>query len=464
MAVKAVVLAAGAGTRMKSNAPKVLHDLAGQPLLHWVLDSIAPLALDEIMVVVGHQAAEVEKVLPRGVVARVQEQQLGTGHALRAGLADTPVAGDTILVLPGDMPLLAEATIGRLLEAHLAGGTAATVLTARIEDSDFGRILRDGDGDFVRIVELRDADPDQAAITEVNGGVYVFAGSLLEAALDKLTTENSQGEYYLTDVIGILVSQGHKVGTVESDAVELAGVNSHQQLAAAGELARQRINDRWMSEGVWMQDPARVYLGAHVRLSPGVRIYPDVHLEGTTEVGAGANIGPDVYALNSTIGIGSRVWYSVLRDSSVGEGAEVGPYASLRPGTVLEARSKLGTFVETKNTRLGEGAKVPHLAYMGDAEIGAKANVGAGSITCNYDGVSKYPTKIGERAFIGSDTMLVAPVTIGDDAVTGAGSVITHDVSPGALAVERAEQREIRGYAARVEARKKKKQQGDTEH
>ncbi|MDR9451872.1 MAG: DapH/DapD/GlmU-related protein, partial [Acidimicrobiia bacterium] len=265
---------------------------------------------------------------------------------------------------------------------------------------------------------------------------------------------------YLTDVIGILASAGHQIGTVAGDPADLAGVNSHQQLAAAAAVARQRINDRWMSEGVWMQDPARVYLGARVKLSPGVRLYPDVHLEGTTEIGADATLGPDVYALNSSVGAGSRVWYSVLRDSSVGEGAEVGPYASLRPGTVLEARSKLGTFVETKNTRLGVGAKVPHLAYMGDADIGAGANVGAGSITCNYDGVAKHTTKIGERAFIGSDTMLVAPLTVGEDAVTGAGSVITRDVSPGALAVERGEQKEIRGYAARVEARRKKKQQG----
>ena len=210
-----------------------------------------------------------------------------------------------------------------------------------------------------------------------------------------------------------------------------------------------------------MQDPDRVYIGARVRLAPGVRLYPDVHLEGTTEVGSDSVVGPDVFALDTRVGAGTRIWYSVLRGSSVGDGAEVGPYASLRPGSLLEASSKLGTFVETKNTRVGEGAKVPHLAYMGDADIGARANVGAGSITCNYDGVSKHQTKIGERAFIGSDTMLVAPVTIGDDAVTGAGSVITHDVPPGALGVERSEQKEIRDYAARLEARKKKKQQGE---
>ncbi len=461
MAVKALVLAAGAGTRMKSNAPKVLHDLAGLPLLQWVLDAIEPLALDEVVVVVGHGAAEVEKVLPEGVMARLQDQQLGTGHAVRAGLTGMEISGSSILVLPGDMPLLTGSTIRNLVETHQEGSAAATVLTAEIDHSDFGRMVRDETGRLLSIVELKDANQDQVSVREVNGGVYVFDGNLLGEALESLTTENAQGEYYLTDVIGMLVGAGHTVDTVMTSAAELTGVNSHQQLADAARLVRRRINERWMSEGVWMQDPERVYIGARVRLSPGVRIFPDVHLEGTTEVGGDTVLGPDVYALDTHIGTGSRVWYSVMRGSSVGDGAEVGPYASLRPGTVLEARSKLGTFVETKNTRLGEGAKVPHLAYMGDADIGARANVGAGSITCNYDGVSKYPTKIGERAFIGSDTMLVAPVTIGDDAYTGAGSVITQDVPPGALAVERSEQREIRDYAARVEARKKKKQQGE---
>lgn len=461
MAVKAVVLAAGAGTRMKSARPKVVHDLAGLPLLQWVLDAVYPLGLDEVMAVVGHRADEVVDLLPQSVIARHQDEQLGTGHALKTGLAGTEIAGCAILVLPGDMPLLSGSTISQLLEAHDDSGAAATVLTAETENSDFGRILRNERGDLVGIVELRDADPDQAALTEVNGGVYVFDGNLLGAALDRLTPDNVQGEYYLTDVIGILVEEGHAVGTVVTDPVELTGVNSHQQLAVAANLVRRRINDKWMSEGVWMQDPERVYIEARVKLAPGVRIYPDVHLEGTTRVGEDTVLGPDVYALNTRIGAGSRLWYSVMRDSTVGDGAEVGPYASLRPGTLLEARSKLGTFVETKNTRLGEGAKVPHLAYMGDADIGARANVGAGSITCNYDGVSKHPTTIGERAFIGSDTMLVAPVTVGDDAVTGAGSVITRDVSPGALAVERAEQKEIGDYAARLEARKKKKQQSE---
>lgn len=458
MAVRAVVLAAGAGTRMKSTTPKVLVDLAGRPLLHWVLDALAPLNIDGTFVVVGHQAEEVAQILPAGAIARLQDRQLGTGHALQAGLADTVIEDDVVLVLPGDMPLLTHETISSLLGEHQDGNAAATVLTARIEGSDFGRIVRGDHGEVVGIVEVRDADEDQLAITEVNAGVYVFDGNSLGSVLHDLTDDNAQGEYYLTDVISLLVAAGHRVGTVPGDPIELTGVNSHQQLADAAELVRTRINDHWMASGVWMKDPGRVYLDARVQLAPGVRLYPDVHLEGATEVAEGATVGPDVYALNSMIGPGARVWYSVLREATVGEGAEVGPYASLRPGTVLEAHSKLGTFVETKNTTVREGAKVPHLAYMGDADIGAKANVGAGSITCNYDGVAKYPTKIGERAFIGSDTMLVAPVTIGDDAVTGAGSVITHDVAPGALAVERSEQKEIPGYAARVEARKRKKQ------
>lgn len=461
MAVKAVVLAAGAGTRMKSTTPKVLHDLAGLPILQWVLDSIAPLELDEVVVVVGHQAEEVEQALGEGLTARRQHEQLGTGHAVQAGLQGMETDGHNVLVVPGDMPLLTPATVMELLTAHTTTGAAATLITTEIDHSDFGRILRNPAGEMTGIVEVKDADPEQMAISEVNGGVYVFDGTLLEQALAGLTTDNSQGEYYLTDIIEILVGAGHKVETITADPVELTGVNSHGQLAEAARLTRRWINERWMAAGVWMQDPERVYLGARVELARGVRLYPDVHLEGSTKVGEAAVLGPDVYALDTQIGRGSRVWYAVLRQASVGDGVEVGPYASLRPGSVLEKYSKLGTFVETKNTRVGEGAKVPHLSYMGDADIGARANVGAGSITCNYDGVSKHPTRIGERAFIGSDTMFIAPVEVGADAVTGAGSVISRDVPPGALAVERSDQKEIPGYADRLEARKKKKQQGE---
>ncbi len=355
------------------------------------------------------------------------------------------------------MPLVSADTLSRLVAEHRTGGSAATVLTADMEDSDFGRIVRDAGGRVTGIIEQRDATPAQLAVTEVNGGIYAFDGALLAAALEKVGTDNVQGEYYLTDVIGILAAGDHPVRTVTTDPLELTGVNSHAQLAGAAALLRGRIAERWMAEGVSIVDPDRTYIGARVTLAPGVRLYPGVHLEGSTQVGVGSTVGPDVFASDTSIGAGCRIWYAALRGSRVGDGVEVGPYASLRPGTVLEADCKIGTFVETKNTRVGAGAKVPHLSYMGDADIGARANIGAGSITCNYDGVRKSRTTIGEGAFIGSDTMLVAPVEIGADAYTGAGSVITRDVPPGALAVERADQREIPGYAARVEVRKQER-------
>ncbi len=455
MAVRAVVLAAGAGTRMKSDLPKVLHEVAGVPLLEWVLAALAATATEETVVVIGHGSDAVGEALPAGVSTCIQEEQLGTGHAVMAALECMgEVAGDTILVVPGDMPLLSGRVLDALLAEHHSSGAAVTMLTAEVSGSDFGRILRDEQGRITGIVEQRDATAEQLAITEVNGGVYAFDGALLAESLRQIGRDNVQGEYYLTDVIGILASRG--VAAMAADPVELTGVNSHHQLAAAASLMRHRIAEHWMAEGVWMLDPDRTYIGARVKLAAGVRLYPDVHLEGSTEVGPDTIVGPDVYAVDSVVGSGCRVWYAVLRDARVGDGAQVGPYASLRPETVLEADAKVGTFVETKNTRVGAGAKVPHLSYMGDADIGARSNIGAGTITCNYDGVRKHHTTIGEGAFIGSDTMLVAPVTIGNEAYTGAGSVITEDVPAGALAVERSTQKEIPGYAARVEGRRQK--------
>jgi bifunctional UDP-N-acetylglucosamine pyrophosphorylase/glucosamine-1-phosphate N-acetyltransferase len=304
------------------------------------------------------------------------------------------------------------------------------------------------------IVEDRDCTPEQRLITEINAGVYAFRAGHLEESLQEVSNDNAQGEYYLTDVAGILVGKGDRLEAVMASAQEVMGINSQDQLAEARKALQQRTNIRLMEAGVWMQDPDRTYVDDTVHVEPGARLYPGVHLEGSTSVAADAQIGPDVFAVDSSIGRGSTVWYSVLRSASIGENCEVGPYASLRPGSVLEDGAKAGTFVETKNTTLGKGAKAPHLAYLGDATIGARSNIGAGTITCNYDGDGKYQTEIGEDVFIGSDTMLVAPVKIGDKAVTGAGSVITEDVSEGALAVERSEQIEIPGYADRREARK----------
>jgi len=448
MSLRAIVLAAGRGTRMKSDLPKVLFPVAGRPLLSWVLDAVAGSSPDEVMVVVGYGADAVRAALPNGVRAVVQDPQLGTGHAVMVALeALGDVSGDTVLVVPGDTPLLRPATLQALVAAR--ADAPAALLTAVMPDpTGYGRVLRSG-GKVTGIVEHRDATPEQRAICEVAVSTYAFEGTALAAALAGLGQGNDQGEYYLTDAVAALAAGGEVRGVPVADPAEVQGVNSHAQLAAVAAEVRRRLNASWMAAGVEMLDPERVYLDAAVTLEAGVRLYPGVHLAGHTTVGAGAEVGPEVFAVDSALASGARVWYAVLRGAEVGEGAQVGPFASLRPGTRLEAGSKVGTFVETKATVVGRGSKVPHLSYMGDTVIGEDSNIGAGTITCNYDGREKHRTVIGDRVFIGSDTMLVAPVVIGDDATTGAGSVITRDVPPGALAVERGQQREVPGYAAR---------------
>ena len=457
MSLRAIVLAAGRGTRMKSDRPKVLFPVAGRPLLHWVLDAVAGAGPHETWVVVGHGAAEVQAALPRGVGAVLQEPQLGTGHAVMVALeAMGDVGGDTILIVPGDTPLLRSATLEGLVAAR--GKAPASLLTVVMPDpAGYGRVVRAA-GKVTGIVEHRDATPEQRLITEVAVSTYAFDGAALAAALGGLGRGNEQGEYYLTDAVAALAAGGEIVGVPVADPAEVQGVNSHAQLAAVAADMRRRLNASWMAAGVEMVDPERVYLDAGVTLEAGACLYPGVHLEGTTTVAAGAVVGPDVFAVDSAIGPGARVWYAVLRGAEVGEGAQVGPFASLRPGTRLEVGSKVGTFVETKATVVGRGSKVPHLSYMGDTVIGEASNIGAGTITCNYDGREKHRTVIGDRVFIGSDTMLVAPVEIGDDATTGAGSVITKDVAPGSLAVERGQQREVPGYAARQAKKARKKE------
>ena len=461
MGVRAIVLAAGKGTRMRSEQPKVLFTVAGRPLVSWVVDAVAGADPDEVVVVVGHEGDRVAAALPEWVWVVIQAEQLGTGHAVMMALeAMGDVTFDTVLVVPGDSPLLKPQSISALVEAHHSGGNDATLLTCRMADpTGYGRILRDGDR-VVGIVEQRDADDEQRAIDEVGVSVYAFRGEALAGALGVIGRENAQSEYYLTDVVGALADGGSVGAVTGADPEEVQGVNSHDQLGAAAAAVRRRINAELLAAGVWMLDPERVYVDATVRVEAGARLYPGVHLEGLTSVGQGAEVGPDVLARDSVISQGARVWYSVLRGAEVGEDAEVGPYASLRPGTVLGAGAKAGTFVETKATTIGPGSKVPHLSYMGDATVGVDSNIGAGTITCNYDGYEKHRTTIGDRVKIGSDTMLVAPVDIGDDAFTGAGSVISKDVSPGSLAVERSQQREVRGYAAR-RARKAAEDQDD---
>ncbi|MEN8040451.1 MAG: bifunctional UDP-N-acetylglucosamine diphosphorylase/glucosamine-1-phosphate N-acetyltransferase GlmU [Actinomycetota bacterium] len=447
MSVGVIVLAAGKGTRMRTGNAKVLHTAAGRSLLDWVLDASNALNPSEVSVVVGHQSDEVAATLPAGAASVVQEPQNGTGHAAQVGLSGFSDSHDTIVVLPGDMPLIRPETLADLVAAHTAADVGATVLTVELEDPHgYGRIVR-ADGGVAGIVEERDATADQRAISEVNTSVYAFDGHLLGTALEGISDDNDQGELYLTDVIGVLVDDGHAVGAHRADSEEGLGVNSHAQLAEAAAVLRSRINADLLEAGVWMLDPSRVYIDAGVIVAPGVEIHPDTYLTGTTEIAAGACIGPSVQIADSVIGPDSVVVNAVVKEAIVGANVSVGPFAYLRPGAVLADGAKIGTYVEIKNSSVGEGSKVPHLSYIGDTTIGRDSNIGAATVTVNYDGFAKHATEIGDRVKIGSDSMLVAPVTIGDDAFTGAGSVITHDVPDGALGVERNLQRNIPGYA-----------------
>ncbi|REK22372.1 MAG: UDP-N-acetylglucosamine diphosphorylase/glucosamine-1-phosphate N-acetyltransferase [Actinobacteria bacterium] len=444
-----IVLAAGQGKRMMSDLPKVAHTAVGRPLVGWVIKAVAPAAPDSMVVVLGHGAEVVRAHLDPAVRVAIQEEQLGTGHATQIGLDSLgPLEDDdTVVVLYGDMPLISSDLVERL--AKRPDSTSALLVTSIFDDpSGYGRVIRD-EGDVVGVVEDRDCTPDQLEINEINAGVYSFRAADLKRGLAGIDRDNAQGELYLTDVIGILARKDAKLEAVNAAPHEVIGINSQDQLADARKQLQMKTNVDLMKSGVKLIDPERTYIDDSVVVEPGATIYPGTHLEGETFVGAGSRIGPDVFAIDSKIGKDSIVWYSVLRYAEVGNECEVGPYASLRRGTVLQDGSKLGTFVETKNATLGEGAKANHLTYLGDATIGRGTNIGAGTITCNYDGYEKHPTVIGEDAFIGSDTMLVAPITIGDRAITGAGSALTKDVEADALAVERNEQKNISGYARR---------------
>lgn len=461
MPTHVLILAAGQGKRMHSPLPKVAHLIAGRPMVRWVIEAALPLNPVSIVVVVGHGADQVVNLLPAGVIPALQAEQLGTGHAAQIGLAALGDVGDddVVVILYGDTPLLTDDLLGRLAALDAEAGR---VITAKVGDpAGYGRVIRDSSGDVVAIVEDRDCTEEQRQIDEINAGLYAIRAADLSRALAQLNAENAQGEYYLTDVVGILVATGRRMVAVEASAVEVAGINSQAQLAESRKVIQGRINRRLMESGVNLIDPERTYIDEGVEVAPGATIYPGVHIEGTTSVASGCRIGPDTFIVDSQIGRDSRVWYAVVRSSKIGSGCEVGPYASLRPGTELGDGAKLGTFVETKNAVLEPGAKAGHLSYLGDVKVGARTNIGAGTVTVNYDGYEKHHTEIGSDVFIGSDTMLVAPVKVGDGAVTGAGSVITQDVSDGALAIERNEQKEIPGYAERRKARRAKQDAED---
>jgi bifunctional UDP-N-acetylglucosamine pyrophosphorylase / glucosamine-1-phosphate N-acetyltransferase len=441
---------------MRSRTPKVLHPILGRTMLGHVLAAIAPTGGSDpvVLVVVGHaKEAVVEHLSAVAPTAGtvVQVAQNGTGHAVRIALDAAPELSGPVLVVCGDTPLLTGETVRALVDGHGARGAAATVLTARLVDpTGYGRIVRDADDGVQAIVEQRDADTDVAAIDEVNSGIYVFDAVLLRSALRQITTNNSQGEEYLTDVVGVLVSEGQRVDAiVVDDPREVLGVNDRVQLAEAAAVMRERINQRWMRAGVTIVDPVTTSIEPTVQLEPDAVIHPWTLLEGATTVASEAQVGPGSHLVDTVVGPSASVRFTTAHGAEIGADASVGPYTYLRPGTKLAARTRAGAFVEAKNVVVGEGSKVPHLSYVGDAEIGEGSNIGAATVFVNYDGVAKHRTVIGDHVRIGSDTMLVAPVSIGDGAYTAAGSVITDDVPAGAMGVGRARQRTIRDWVLR---------------
>jgi bifunctional UDP-N-acetylglucosamine pyrophosphorylase/glucosamine-1-phosphate N-acetyltransferase len=453
-------MAAGLGKRLKSKLPKVLHSMCGRPVLWHVLAAASAIRPLRIVVVVHEGGEQVESAARSWAIEPApvfvdQGEPLGTGHAV---LAAEPAIGaaDEVLVLNGDEPLVTAAQLKALLAMQHRRDVAATIQTTIPGDPrGFSRVVRDGRGELVKLAEGSDATPEELRIDEVATGIYVFRSDALFQALPLVGRDNRLREYYLPDVLGILHDKGERIGVQLVDNGGAVGVNSRAELATSAAVMRGRINERHMDAGVTLVDPAQTFIDAGVRIGRDTVIYPQTFLEGDTRIGEDCVIGPDVRVVDSHVGSSSQVQYSVVRGARVGKGVHVGPYVSLRPGTVLEDGSKAGTFVEIKASRVGKRSKVPHLSYVGDTDIGTDVNVGAGTVTVNYDGWDKHRTVIGDEAKVGSDTMLVAPVKVGKRAMTGAGSVITKDVPPGALGVERGEQRNVKGFRDRKELEKR---------
>ncbi|MDC7338603.1 bifunctional UDP-N-acetylglucosamine diphosphorylase/glucosamine-1-phosphate N-acetyltransferase GlmU [Streptomyces lydicus] len=444
---------------MKSATPKVLHALCGRSLVGHVVAASRELDPENLVVVVGHAREQVQAHLAEvdpAVRTAVQHEQKGTGHAVRTALeqlSDSGVVLDgTVIVVCGDTPLLTGETLRRLGETHAADGNAVTVLSAEVPDATgYGRIVREaGTGAVTAIVEHKDATDTQRAIREINSGVFAFDARLLVDALGKVRTDNSQGEEYLTDVLGIVREAGHRVGAaVAGDHREILGINNRVQLAEARRLLNERLLERAMLAGVTVVDPASTFVDVSVTFEQDATVHPGTQLLGSTHVATGAEVGPQARLTDTSVAEGAVVSFTVAEGARIGAGAHVGPYAYLRPGTDLGPKSKAGAYVEMKNASIGEGTKVPHLSYVGDATIGEFTNIGAASVFVNYDGEAKHHTTVGSHCRTGSDNMFVAPVTVGDGAYTAAGSVITKDVPPGSLAVARGQQRNIEGWVAR---------------
>ena len=447
-----LVLAAGQGTRLRSKKIKLLHEVAGRPMAAHVLEAARALKPGRLITVVGFQAPEVQAALQdTGSEFVLQEEQRGTGHAvLQAASLLHPDA--TLLILNGDLPTLRPDTLRRLISRHKASEAALTLVTAELPDATgYGRIVRDSKGRVLRIVEHRDATPAERALREINCGIYCTTAAKLLPVLRKLKPDNALGEYYLTDAVSALLARGEKVAAyVHDDADEVLGVNTRSELARSARTLWARSAESLMADGVTLLDPARTWIDPRARVGKDTVIWPDVLIEGRCVVGEDCEIRSGSRIRESVLGQGVCVHdHCVVEESRLADGATVGPFAYLRHGTALDERAKVGTFVETKKTRIGRGSKAPHLSYLGDAEIGPDCNIGAGTITCNYDGVDKHPTVIEAGVFVGSDTQLVAPVRVGAGAYVAAGSTVTDDVPPGALAISRTPQANVEGWVDR---------------
>ncbi|WP_058300454.1 bifunctional UDP-N-acetylglucosamine diphosphorylase/glucosamine-1-phosphate N-acetyltransferase GlmU [Gorillibacterium timonense] len=465
MRINGIVLAAGQGKRMKSKLYKVLHPVCGKPMVGHVVDLLDRLDCERRIVVVGHGADKVKDYLGSRTEFALQEQQLGTGHAVLQAKEVLGAEEGLTFVLYGDTPLIKEESLQEMIRLAKEQSAAGVVLTAEVEiPFGLGRILRDENGSLVGIVEEKDCTPEQAAIREINTGIYCFDNRKLFAALEQVTNQNAQGEYYLTDVISILRQAGETLAVYKTpDSTEGIGVNDRVALSEAEAVMKERINRKHMLNGVSIQDPSATYIEADVVIGSDTRLLPGTILRGATVIGEDCVIGPNTDITDSDIADGAEIKHSVLLEASVGRSATVGPFAYLRPGAKLGEKVKVGDFVEIKNATLGAGSKVSHLSYVGDAVVGKNVNMGCGSITVNYDGFNKHKTEIGDDAFVGSNVNLIAPVTIGKGAFVVAGSTITKNVEEDSLAVARERQSNKAGYAAKLRARLKNRPKDEDE-
>lgn len=455
MDVYGLVLAAGQGKRMKSKLYKVLHPVCGVPMLGHVVGLLESLETAQNVVIVGHGAEAVQKFLGDRAVYALQAEQLGTGHAVQQASSLLEGKEGIAIVICGDTPLITKTSLERMLARHRERGASATILSAELPNPDgYGRIIRGEDESVLRIVEQKDCSPDEAAVREINTGTYCFDNRKLFEILPKLTNENAQGEYYLTDVIGLLQQAGEKVEAYcLPEASEATGVNDRIALAEVERVMRQRIIERHMQSGVTIIDPAHTYIGLDVEIGADTILHPGVHLTGRTVIGEDCEIGPNCQIEESRIDAGVHITQSVLTHAEVENGASIGPFAYLRPGAHIGPQVKIGDFVEVKNARIGAGSKVSHLSYVGDADIGQDVNVGCGAITVNYDGFAKHRTVVEDGAFVGSNVNLIAPVRLGKGAYVVAGSTITDDVDAGDMAIARERQTNKTGYAAKLKSR-----------